>query len=70
MEILVTAAAVAALGGAGSVLRHLASIWSGVLPWGILIVNSVASFVVGVAISSGANEVALVVGLALSLIHI
>jgi CrcB protein len=64
MEILVSAAAVAVLGGAGSVLRHIASFWSGALPWGILAVNSVASFVAGVAVSSQAYEVALIVGLA------
>lgn len=64
MELLVTALAVAVLGGVGSVLRQIASFWAGFLPWGILAVNSVASFVVGFAISSGENEIALVVGLA------
>ena len=64
MEILVSAAAVAVLGGAGSVLRHIASFWSGALPWGILAVNSVASFVAGLALLSQAYEVALIVGLA------
>lgn len=64
MEMLVSAAAVALLGGVGSVLRHIVGFWSGVLPWGILAVNSVASFVVGLALSSQAYEVALIVGLA------
>jgi fluoride exporter len=64
MEILISVAAVAVLGGAGSVLRHIAGFWSGALPWGILFVNSIASFVVGLAISSGEYEIALVVGLA------
>jgi fluoride exporter len=64
MEILVSAAAVAVLGGVGSVLRHIMGFWSGALPWGILAVNSVASFVAGVALSSQAYEVALIVGLA------
>jgi CrcB protein len=64
MEILIATAAVALFGGMGSVLRHLASFWSGALPWGILLVNSIASFVVGLALSSGENEIALVVGLA------
>ena len=64
MEILISVAAVAVLGGAGSVLRHIAGFWSGALPWGILAVNSIASFVVGLAISSGEYEIALVVGLA------
>jgi CrcB protein len=64
MELLITTAAVAVLGGVGSVLRYLASFWTGALPWGILLVNSIASFVVGLALSSGENEIALVVGLA------
>lgn len=64
MEILISVAAVALLGGVGSVLRHIAGSWSGALPWGILAVNSIASFVVGLALSSGEYEIALVVGLA------
>ena len=64
MEILISFAAVALLGGAGGVLRHIAGFWSGALPWGILAVNSIASFVVGLALSSGEYEIALVVGLA------
>ena len=64
MEILISVAAVAALGGPGSVLRHIAGFWSGALPWGILAVNSIASFVVGLSVSSGEYEIALVVGLA------
>jgi CrcB protein len=46
------------------VLRHIAGFWSGALPWGILFVNSIASFVVGLSVSSGEYEIALVVGLA------
>jgi CrcB protein len=46
------------------VLRHIAGFWSGALPWGILAVNSIASFVVGLSVSSGEYEIALVVGLA------
>jgi CrcB protein len=64
MEILIASLVVALFGGAGSVLRHLASFWSGALPWGILLVNSIASFVVGLSVSSGEYEIALVVGLA------
>ena len=64
MEILISVAAVAVLGGVGSVLRHIAGFWSGALPWGILFVNSIASFVAGLAISSGEYEIELVVGLA------
>ena len=64
MEILATALAVGVLGGVGSVLRHIAGFWSGALPWGILLVNSIGSFVVGLALASQAYEIALVVGLA------
>ena len=64
MDILISVAAVALLGGVGSVLRHIAGFWSGALPWGILAVNSIASFVTGLALSSGEYEIALVVGLA------
>ena len=64
MEILISVATVALLGGVGSVLRHIAGFWSGAVPWGILAVNSIASFVVGLSVSSGEYEIALVVGLA------
>lgn len=42
-----TLALVAIAGGLGSVLRFLASSWSGKLPWGILTANVAASFLVG-----------------------
>ena len=61
---MATALAVGLLGGVGSVLRHLVGFWQGVLPWGILSVNSVASFIAGAAIANGFFEVALVIGLA------
>jgi fluoride exporter len=64
MELFIALASVAFLGGAGSALRHIAGFWSGYLPWGILVVNSVASFVAGVAVATGSFEIALVVGLA------
>jgi fluoride exporter len=64
IEVLVGSLAVGVLGGAGSVLRHLIGTWGGFLPWGILVANSLASFVAGLAIGSGFYEVALVVGLA------
>ena len=64
MELIITMAAVALLGGTGSVLRHVAGYWSGFLPWGILAVNSVASFIAGAAVASGLFEIAFVVGLA------
>ena len=64
MELVIAVTSVVFLGGAGSVLRHIAGFWSGYLPWGILVVNSVASFVAGVAVATGSFEIALVVGLA------
>lgn len=64
MELLAAAASVALFGGIGSVLRHFASMWPGVLPIGTLAVNTVASFIAGVAIATGEHEFALIVGLA------
>jgi len=63
-ELAVGFVAVAVLGGAGSVVRHLMGSWSGFLPWGILAANSVASFIAGASIAGGFYEVAIVVGLA------
>ena len=64
MELMITMATVGVLGGVGSALRHIAGYWFGFLPWGILVVNSVASFVAGAAVAFGSFEVALIVGLA------
>lgn len=64
MSFIETSLIVAFLGGVGSLLRHLASSWQGRLPWGILAVNSVASFIAGLAISMDGLEIALVAGLA------
>lgn len=64
MDLIFSLGAVAILGGLGSVLRHFLSMWSGVLPWGILLANSSASFIAGFAISNDLFEVALIVGLA------
>jgi CrcB protein len=64
MELMITMATVGVLGGIASALRHIAGYWFGFLPWGILVVNSVASFVAGAAVATGSFEVALIVGLA------
>lgn len=64
VEILVGALAVGLLGGVGSVVRHLLGTWNGLIPWGVLIANSLASFIAGLAIGNGFYEVALVFGLA------
>ena len=63
-ELAVGLLAVAVLGGVGSVVRHLIGSWRGFLPWGILVANSIASFVAGASIANGFFEVAVVVGLA------
>jgi fluoride exporter len=64
VEVLVGALAVSVLGGAGSVARHLMGSWQGFLPWGILLANSLASVIAGLAIGTGVYEVGLVIGLA------
>ncbi len=64
MDLLLAFGSVALLGGVGSTIRHLAGFWDGYLPWGILAVNSLASFFAGLSLASGAYEIALVVGLA------
>jgi fluoride exporter len=64
VEVLVGALAVGLLGGAGSVVRHLIGTWRGFLPWGILVANSLASFIAGVALNAGVYEVAVIIGLA------
>lgn len=58
------AAAVAGLGGVGTVLRFWLSRWSGWLPHGILLANSVASFVAGMLLMQpGPVPAILVIGL-------
>jgi fluoride exporter len=64
LELAVSFLAVAVLGGAGSVVRHLVGTWGGFLPWGILMANSIASFLAGASVANGFYEIALVVGLA------
>lgn len=50
--IAVYVALIAMAGGLGAVLRLLLSGWIGRLPWGILVANTVASFVVGLVLRS------------------
>lgn len=64
IELAASFLAVALLGGLGSVVRHLIGSWNGFLPFGILLANSLASFVAGLAVGNGFYEVSLVVGLA------
>ena len=39
--------AIAAAGGIGAVIRSFFTPWTGRLPWGVLIVNSLAAFAIG-----------------------
>jgi fluoride exporter len=64
IELAASFMAVAILGGLGSVVRHLIGSWNGFLPFGILLANSLASFIAGLAIATGSYETALVIGLA------
>lgn len=64
MEMIISVSIVALFGGLGSVIRHFIGSWQGRLPWGILLVNSVASAVAGLAVGKGLVELALVAGLA------
>jgi CrcB protein len=48
---ITAALAIAIAGGLGSVIRLFLSRWIGVLPWGILVANVVASFVMGLGLS-------------------
>ena len=57
---LILAVVVILAGGLGAVLRLLIGTWIGILPWGILAANTVASLVAGLAMewagSSGLNQ--------------
>ena len=62
--IVVAFGLIALAGGLGAVLRFLLSGWIGKLPWGILVVNTAASFLVGYFLRSSSASgfmVALVV---------
>ena len=67
MNILLFVLSVAALGGLGAVLRFFLARFSGALPWGILIANTLASLVAGMFLGNTGAPVAygfLVVGFA------
>lgn len=64
MDIALSVLIVGLLGGAGSVVRHFLGAWNGKFPIGILLANSVASFIAGLAVGNGVLELALVAGLA------
>ena len=50
--MIVAFALIALAGGLGAVIRFLLSSWIGKLPWGILVANILASFVVGLVLRS------------------
>ena len=54
--IIVAFALIAVAGGIGAVIRYLASSWMGKLPWGILLVNTAASFMVGAVLGSSSSD--------------
>ena len=55
---------VALAGGFGAVVRFWLSYWQGKLPWGILLANSIGSFIAGLAVAGSIESAWLVVGLA------
>jgi CrcB protein len=52
-------AAVGLAGGLGAVIRLLMAGWIGKLPWGILVANSLASFVMGAVLMAEKNDAVL-----------
>ena len=55
---------VALAGGFGAVTRYGLSTWSGKLPWGILLANSLGSFIAGLAVAGSIESAWLIAGLA------
>jgi CrcB protein len=50
LQFAVVAIVISLAGGLGSVLRLLLSRWTGILPWGILAANSIASLFAGLVV--------------------
>ena len=55
---------VALAGGFGALARYWLSGWAGKLPWGILVANSIGSFIGGLAVAGSIETAWLIVGLA------
>ena len=55
---------VALAGGFGALARYWLGTWSGKLPWGILLANSIGSFIAGLAVAGSIETAWLIVGLA------
>ena len=64
MDFALSILIVSIMGGLGSTIRYLIGKWQSLLPWGILLANSVASFIAGLAIGNGLLELALIAGFA------
>jgi CrcB protein len=55
---------VAIAGGFGTVARYWLSTWAGKLPWGILLANSIGSFIAGLAVAGSIETAWIIIGLA------
>jgi fluoride ion exporter CrcB/FEX len=64
MELVLIVAVIAILGGLGSVLRYILSNWSGLIPSGILLGNSLAAVMVATFMDAGGLGGAIAIGLA------
>jgi fluoride exporter len=64
MTLATSLVLVAIAGGFGAVARYFLSSWSGKLPWGILLANSIGSFIAGLAVTGSIESAWLIVGLA------
>ena len=51
MSLATSFALVAIAGGFGAVARYLLGTWTGKLPWGILLANSIGSFIAGLVVA-------------------
>jgi CrcB protein len=64
MSLATSFVLVALAGGFGAVTRYGLSTWSGKLPWGILLANSIGSFIAGLAVAGLLESAWLIVGFA------
>ena len=64
MSLATSFVLVALAGGFGAVTRYGLSTWSGKLPWGILLANSLGSFIAGLAVAGSIESAWLIVGFA------
>jgi fluoride exporter len=64
MSLVTSFVLVAIAGGFGAVARYWLSAWLGKLPWGILLANSIGSFIAGLAVAGSIETAWLIVGIA------